>query len=100
MRKDIILKLAEYGELNQSKLMSYCGLNNVKHREIIDELVEKGLLIRSEEAWGAKKIIKYKVSEKGRELAREILEPYEALFPRSDNDEEMKSNKEKEECRE
>ena len=26
--------------------------------------------------------IKYKVSEKGRVMLREILEPYEALFPR------------------
>jgi predicted transcriptional regulator len=89
MRKDIILKLAEHGELNQSKLMSYCGLNNVKHREIVDELVEKGLLIKLEEPWGAKKIIKYRVSEEGRKLAREILEPYEALFPRGE--EEVKS---------
>ncbi len=88
MRKDIILKLAEHGELNQSKLMSYCGLNNVKHKGIIDELVEKGLIIKTEEPWGAKKIIKYRVSEKGRDLAREILEPYEALFPRSEKLEE------------
>ena len=86
MRKDIILKLAEHGELNQSKLMSYCGLNNVKHREIIDELVEKGLIFRTEEPWGAKKIIKYRVSEKGTALAREILEPYEALFPRGEEE--------------
>ena len=86
MRKDIILKLAEHGELNQSKLMSYCGLNNVKHKEIIDELVEKELIIRIEEQWGAKKIIKYRVSEKGTGLAREIIEPYEALFPRSENE--------------
>jgi predicted transcriptional regulator len=84
MRKDIILKLAEHGELNQSKLIIYCGLNNVKHKAIIDELVEKGLIIRIEEPWGAKKIIKYRVSEKGTELAREILEPYETLFPRND----------------
>ena len=84
MRKDIILKLAEHGELNQSRLMSYCGLNNVKHKEIVDELVEKGLIIKIEEPWGAKKIIKYRVSEKGRLLAREILEPYEELFPRSE----------------
>ena len=87
MRKDIILKLVEHGELNQSKLMSYCGLNNVKHKDIIDELVEKGLIARIEEPWGAKKIIKYRASEKGRELAREILEPYEALFPRSEVEE-------------
>ena len=85
MRKDIILKLVEHGELNQSRLMSYCGLNNVKHKEIVDELVEKGLIVRVEEPWGAtKKIIKYRASEKGKELAREILEPYELLFPRSE----------------
>ncbi len=84
IRKDIILKLVEHGELNQSKLMSYCGLNNVKHKGIVDELVEKGLIVRTEEAWGNKKIIKYRVSEKGQLLAAEILEPYEALFPRSE----------------
>lgn len=84
MRKDIILKLAEYGELNQSKLMSYCGLNYSKHREILDELVEKELITRFEESWGSKKVIKYRVSVKGEKLAREILEPYELLFPRED----------------
>ena len=84
IRKDVILKLSEYGELNQSKLMSYCGLNNVKHREIIDDMVEKGLIIRFEEPWGNKTIIKYKVSEKGREIIRAIFEPYEMLFPRSE----------------
>ena len=86
IRKDIMLKLSEYGELNQSKLMSYCGLNNVKHKEIIDDMVEKGLITRFEEAWGNKMIIKYKVSEKGRGILQEILEPYEALFPRSERD--------------
>ncbi|MDG7001307.1 MAG: hypothetical protein JRN15_19600 [Nitrososphaerota archaeon] len=86
MRKDIILKLAEHGELNQSKLMSYCGLNNIKHKGIVDELVEKGLIVRIEEPWGAKKIIKYRVSEKGKQIAREILEPYESLFPRSEEE--------------
>ncbi len=84
IRKDIILKLAEHGELNQSRLMSYCGLNNVKHKGIVDELVEKGLIVRTEEPWGAKKVIKYKVSEKGMGLASQILGPYEALFPRTE----------------
>jgi predicted transcriptional regulator len=46
-----MFKLYEYGELNQSKLMSYCGLNNVKHKEIIDDLVEKELIVRTTEAW-------------------------------------------------
>jgi DNA-binding PadR family transcriptional regulator len=64
--------------------MSYCGLNNVKHKEIIDDLVEKELITRMEESWGSKTIIKYRVSEKGRATLREILEPYETLFPRSE----------------
>ncbi len=86
IRKDVILKLSEYGELNQSKLMSYCGLNNVKHKPIIDEMVEKELITRFEEPWGDKKIIKYKVSEKGRAIFQEILEPYEVLFPRGEGE--------------
>jgi predicted transcriptional regulator len=86
IRKDILLKLYEYGELNQSKLMSYCGLNNVKHKEILDDMVKKGIISRMEEAWGNKTIIKYNTSEKGREILREILEPYEALFPRNEAD--------------
>jgi predicted transcriptional regulator len=83
-----MFKLYEYGELNQSKLISYCGLNNVKHKEIIDDLVEKELIARMEEPWGNKIIIKYNLSEKGREILRQILEPYEALFPRSQRDDQ------------
>ena len=86
MRKDILLKLYEYSELNQSKLMSYCGLNNVKHKEILDDMVKKGMTNKIEEAWGNKTIIKYKVSEKGREILRDVLEPYESLFPRNEID--------------
>jgi predicted transcriptional regulator len=84
IRKDILLKLYEYGELNQSKLMSYCGLNNVKHKVILDDMVKKEMIIRTEERWGNKNIIKYRVSEKGNDILREILEPYESLFPRSE----------------
>ena len=84
IRKDVLLKLYEYGELNQSRLMSYCGLNNVKHKEIIDDMVKKEIISRTEEAWGNKTIIKYRVSEKGREILRQILEPYEVLFPRDE----------------
>jgi predicted transcriptional regulator len=84
IRKDIILKLAEHGQLNQSQLMSYCGLNNVKHKPILDEMVARGLITRAEEPWGSKKVIIYKVSDVGKRLAREILEPYESLFPRGE----------------
>lgn len=82
IRKDILLKLCEYGEINQSKLMSYCGLNNVKHKEILDDMVKKGLINRMEENWGSKVIINYKVSERGRLILNEILAPYEELVPR------------------
>jgi predicted transcriptional regulator len=92
IRKDIILKLSDYGEFNQSKLMSYCGLNSVKHKTILDEMTEKGLIKRFEEPWGNKKtIIKYKSSEKGRVIFQEILEPYESLFPREGLEKIMKT---------
>lgn len=56
----------------------------MKHKTILDEMTEKGLIMRfEEEPWGNKKtIIKYKSSEKGRAIFQEILEPYELLFPR------------------
>lgn len=85
IRKDILLKLYEYGGLNQSKLMSYCGLNNVKHKDILDDMVKKDLINKLEEAWGSKTIINYKISEKGREILKEVLEPYESLFPRNES---------------
>jgi DNA-binding PadR family transcriptional regulator len=47
-------------------------------------MVKKGMINRTKEAWGSKIIIKYKASEKGREILREILEPYEEFFPRSE----------------
>lgn len=66
--------------------MSYCGLNNVKHKEILDDMVHKGLIIRMEETWGSKVIINYKISEKGRLILNEILAPYEELFPRNERE--------------
>ena len=87
IRKDVLLKLFEHGEMNQSKLMSICGLNNVKHKGILDDMVEKGMIERNKEAWGNKSIIKYKISEKGKNIFKAVLEPYEKLFPRGDKNE-------------
>ena len=64
--------------------MSYCGLNNVKHKEILDNMVKKEMINKMEEAWGNKTIINYKISEKGMEILKEVLEPYESLFPRNE----------------
>jgi len=67
--------------------MSICGLNNVKHREILDDMVEKQMLERRDEAWGNKTIIKYNISQKGKDILSAVLEPYEELFPREDKEE-------------
>ncbi|MDF2768948.1 MAG: putative transcriptional regulator, partial [Nitrososphaeraceae archaeon] len=40
--KDIILKLLEYSELNQTALVSFCGLNLKKHKPILDDLESNG----------------------------------------------------------
>ena len=48
---------------------------------------QKGLIERKEEPWGKKTIIKYKVSPKGHEFCKLILEPYEEMFPREKGDE-------------
>ena len=61
-------------------------MNNVKHKEILDVMVKKGMITRSEETWGSKTIIKYNISEKGNSILREILEPYKRLFPRDKSD--------------
>ena len=79
--------LSEYGELNQTKLLSYCGLNIVKHKQILDSMEKKGLIERKVEPWGKKSIIKYNVSAKGHKFFKLILEPYEEMFPRMDGDE-------------
>ncbi len=78
--------LSEYGEMNQTKLLSYSGLNIAKHKEILEDMEQKGLIERREEAWGKKTIIKYKVSPKGHEFFKLILEPYEEMFPREKGD--------------
>lgn len=84
IRKDILLKLTGYGQLNQTSLLSYCGLNLVKHKDILNDMDQKGFISRTEEPWGNKKIIKYNVTEKGKEFCKRILEPYEEMIPRKE----------------
>lgn len=81
---DILLKLVEYGELNQTSLISFCGLNLTKHRSIIEEMEAHGLVSREVETLGKTRTVSYfKASPKGLEFFKEILEPYEKIFPRS-----------------
>jgi hypothetical protein len=45
-------------------------------------MARKEMITRTEESWGNKTIIKYKLSGKGYNILKQILEPYESLFPR------------------
>ena len=80
--KDIILKLVEYGELNQTALVSFCGLNMTKHMPLIDNMEKKQLIIRKQVQVGKRTITIYRPSSKGIEFCESILEPYEVMFPR------------------
>ena len=80
--KDLLLKLVEYGELNQTALISFCGLNLKKHKSILDTLVENGLIARRNEAIGRRVVSIYSTTQKGIQFCNEILEPYEKIFPR------------------
>jgi len=82
IREDILLKLMQYRKLNQTALLSYCGLNLQKHKPLLDEMESKGLFSKSEEFRGKKKVVIYRVTEAGMAFCRKILQPYEAMFPR------------------
>ena len=80
--QDIILKLTEYGLLNRTELIRFCGLNLKKHRCILDELQMNGLICAIESSVGKRRLSTYKPTQKGIEFYRTILEPYEKMFPR------------------
>ena len=80
--KDIILKLVEYGELNQTALVSFCGLNMKKHKPLLDSLQSKGLVKKDETHLGKRTISMYRATGKGIEFCNIILDAYEKMFPR------------------
>ena len=91
--KDIILTLGEYGKLNQTSLLSYCGLNLTKHRSILDDLELHQMISREEKIVGKRTITMYMPTPKGLEFCRSILDPYENLFPRKRQDNSTSKNK-------
>ena len=95
--EDIILKLVEHGELNQTALVSFCGLNLKKHRCILDELQVNGFINKSELPFGRRIVAIYKPTQKGIEFCRSILEPYEKMFPRRKESVVYDNNSNKEE---
>ena len=91
--KDVILTLSEYGALNQTALISHCGLNLKKHRNILDSLEENGMVTRFEEKAGKRTVTMYKATQKGLEFCETILDPYEDLFPRKSKNPEYDKTK-------
>ena len=81
--KDIILTLSEYGQLNQTSLFSFCGLNITKHKQILDNLEQNEMIQRIESIEGKRTVTIFKVTQKGMNFCNEIIEPFEKLFPRS-----------------
>ena len=80
--KDVILKLVEYGELNQTALVSFCGLNLKKHKSILEDIEDNDLIERREVTLGKRIVTMYRPTQKGVAFCRDILEPYEKMFPR------------------
>ena len=86
--KDVIIKLVEYGELNQTALVSFCGLNLKKHKPILDDLEHNVLIERKETTIGKRTVAIYRPTQKGIAFCRDILEPYEKMFPRRKDEKE------------
>ena len=90
MVKDVILKLVEYGELNQTALVSFCGLNLKKHKSILEDIEENELIERREVTLGKRIVTIYRPTQKGVAFCRDILDPYEKMFPRRKDEVEVK----------
>ena len=80
--KDIILLLVQYGELNQTALVSFSGLNLKIHKPILDELETNDMITTFQKSFGKKIVTIYKPTIKGIKFCEDILEPYEKVFPR------------------
>jgi predicted transcriptional regulator len=90
--KDVILKLVEYGELNQTALVSFCGLNLKKHKPILEDIEHNELIERREATIGKRTVTIYRPTQKGIAFCSDILEPYEKMFPRRKDEIKKKNN--------
>jgi len=80
--KDLILRLTEHGEMNQTALISYCRLNLKRHKFILYDLELNELVTRNQIYDGKRVTTIFKPTLKGIDFSRTILEPYEKMFPR------------------
>lgn len=80
--KDLILKLFEKGELDQTSLIGFCGLNLVRHKALLDEMESNNLIDTTRVTNGKKISTVYKSTRRGIQFCTEILGPFEEMFPR------------------
>jgi len=52
-----------------------------KHKEILEDMKEKGLLTTIREPWDNKTIVKYKVTPKGLDFYKLVLDPMNICSP-------------------
>lgn len=82
MIKDLLSKLIELGDVNQTSLSSFCGLNITKHRKILEDLENNGLITMHKQNVGKRVTTMYGISPKGYNFCKSILNPFEEMFPR------------------
>ena len=80
--KDLILRLAEHGEMSQTALISCCRLNLKRHKFILYDMELNELVTKNHIHYGKRVTTIFKPTWKGIEFSRTILEPYEKMFPR------------------
>ena len=71
--------------MNQTALISFCGLNLKKHKAILDEMESNNLITRKEKLIGKKSVSVYMATSEGISFFNTILAPYEKMFPRRRN---------------
>jgi len=81
--KDLIFVLMQSGEINQTLLATFCGINITKHRKILVHLETNNLITKYERRNGKKITIIYKVTMKGYDFCKSVLIPFEQAFPRN-----------------
>ena len=83
--KDLILKLFERGELDQTSLIGFCGLNLMRHKALLDQMESNDLISSSIVTNGKKMSTVYKPTHRGIQFCSDILDPFEEMFPRKSN---------------
>ena len=79
--RDIILTLIKNGGMNQTKLLSLCGLNLKTHRTILDSLVKNHLIEVNLDHYGRREVTVYTATLQGVEFYKSVLMPFEEAFP-------------------